>query len=181
MSYDTEWIESHISIRDHSLDADVTGFCSGKHGMDEFLNTEEVSEYHRKRLGKTRLVYWNGDLAAYYTLAPNALTRREYEGDETEYADGLYDKLPEIPARLLGRIAVDEAYQGRGLGGFLVDRILAKTIACSNPFRIVILHAHEDVVGFYEQRGFVLSDIGLNDNRDNKIMFYDLGPIESAE
>jgi hypothetical protein len=27
VSYDTEWIESHISIREHSLNINIIGFC----------------------------------------------------------------------------------------------------------------------------------------------------------
>lgn len=177
MAYDFDEIESAVSIREYPLDSEIHGFDCGKPGMNEFVNGDEVRAFHRRRLGRTRVVDWQGKLAAYFTLAPNALTRDEYEGEETEYAERLYDKLPEIPARLLGRIAVDERFQGRGLGGFLVDRILAETLRADDAFRIVLLHAHQDVVGFYEGLGFVLSEIGLNSNRENKIMFFDLGPI----
>lgn len=177
MDYDLASIRDRISVERLTLDTSVTDFSCGKESLDEFVNTEEAREFHRRRLGRTRLVFWEGDLAAYYTLAPNALTDGEYDGTETEHAQQLHEKYVEIPAQLLGRLAVDEEYTGRGLGQFLVERTIAETIRCESPFRVVLLHAQPDVIEFYEQYGFVLSDVPRNEDKHNKIMFYDLGPV----
>lgn len=179
MSYDFEELDSRVDIEEYSLDSSVPAFDCGKEGMNEFINTAEVRVFHRERLGKTRLVYLDGEFAAYFTLAPSALTRDDYTGDETEHVDDLYGKLPSIPARLLGRIAVDQDYQGEGLGAYLLDHTIALTRTNEKShFRVILLHAHEDVIGFYEDHGFVLSQVERNSNRDNKIMFMDIGPIE---
>ena len=177
MTDDTESIQQRVSIEPLDLDSQVSEFQCGKESLDEFINTEQAWTFHKRRLGRTKLVYWEEDLAGYYTLAPNALTDDEYVGEETEHAEKLHDKHIQIPAQLLGRLAVDREYQGRGLGSFLLDRIVAETIRCESPFRIILLHAHRDVTEFYEERGFVLSEVPRNSDRDSKIMISDLGPI----
>lgn len=180
MSYDFEDLHARTTIRDYTLDMSIPDFDCGKVGMNDFINTDEVYEFQRQKLGKTRLVYFDGEFAAYFTLAPNALTREEYAGNETEHAEQLYDKLSEIPALLLGRIAVDTEYERQGLGSYLLDHIIGLTRKVERiPFRIILLHAHEDVIGWYEERGFVLSQAGVNEGRENKIMLMDLGPVRS--
>jgi GNAT superfamily N-acetyltransferase len=174
---DTESIRQRVSIEPFDLDSQVSDFRCGKESLDEFINTDQARTFQKLRLGRTKLVHWEGNLAGYYTLAPNTLTDDEYVGEETEYAEKLHDKHIQIPAQLLGRLAVDQEYQGRGLGSFLLDRIIAETIRCESPFRVILLHAHRDVTGFYEERGFVLSEVPRNSDRDNKIMISDLGPI----
>lgn len=178
MSYDFEDIHARTTIEDYTLDTTIPQFDCGKEGMNDFINTEEVYEFQRQKLGNTRLVYYDDELAAYFTLAPNALTRQEYAGDETKHSGELYDKLGEIPAMLLGKIAVDKEYKGEGLGSYVLDHIIGLSRKAKDvPFRIVLLHAHDDVIDWYEDRGFVLSQAGMNENRENKIMFMDLEPV----
>lgn len=178
MSYEFDELNARTTIEDYTLDTSIPDFDCGKEGMNDFINTDEVYEFQRRKLGKTRLVYYDGEFAAYFTLAPNVLTRAEYSGDETEHAGNLYEKLGEIPARLLGRLAVDNEYKGQDIGSYILDHIIGLTLKTEEvPFRIILLHAHEDVIGWYEDRGFVLSQTQENEHRENKIMLMDLGPV----
>jgi len=54
--------------------------------------------------------------------------------------------------------------------------IIAETLELDSeiPFRFLVLHAHEDVVGFYTQFGFVESNSGKDNSWEHTIMFLDL-------
>lgn len=159
---------------DHAIE----NFDCGKEDLNEFINSEEAELYQRKRLGVTTLVYYSGQLAAYYTIAPTALNRSEYTGDEHPAADELHDKLPSIPSLLLGRFAVQKDSQGIGLGQLLVEYVIAWALERRDLlFRVIVLHARDEITGFYEECCFVLSESRKNKNRNQKIMYYVLDPL----
>ena len=71
------------------------------------------------------------------------------------------DRLPRfpIPGVLLAQLAVDRRVQGQGLGRFLFDEALGKTLTLSSvgpvAFRLFVADAiNEEATGFYERRGF---------------------------
>jgi len=67
--------------------------------------------------------------------------------------------LPDqVPLLLIGRLAVDAAFQGQGLGSALLADALRRCAAASAiaGARGVITHAiDDDAVGFYRRRGFI--------------------------
>lgn len=70
-------------------------------------------------------------------------------------------KLPNypIPAILLGRLAVDTRFQGRGLGKILVADAIKKVITAQESVGIHVLVVDartEDLIHFYENLGFKL-------------------------
>jgi GNAT superfamily N-acetyltransferase len=72
--------------------------------------------------------------------------------------------LPEqVPLLLIGRLAVDAEWRGRGVGSALLVDALRRCLAASEiaGARGVIAHAIDDkAVAFYEQHGFVRSPLG---------------------
>jgi GNAT superfamily N-acetyltransferase len=67
-----------------------------------------------------------------------------------------------VPVMVLGRLAVDRAYQARGLGaGLLRDGILRTLQAAElGGIRAMLVHAiSEEARRFYERHGFVGSPI----------------------
>ncbi|MHB8296699.1 MAG: GNAT family N-acetyltransferase [Acidimicrobiales bacterium] len=69
----------------------------------------------------------------------------------------------EIPAILLGRMAVDHKHQGHGLGAALLKHFIAKAAQVSGPVgvRLLLVHAKDaEAQGFYRHYGFVESPIG---------------------
>lgn len=69
----------------------------------------------------------------------------------------------EVPLLLIGRLAVDAAWQGRGVGSALLRDALRRCLAASDiaGARGVVAHAiDEAAVGFYERHGFVRSPLG---------------------
>jgi GNAT superfamily N-acetyltransferase len=72
--------------------------------------------------------------------------------------------MPEqVPLLLIGRLAVDAEWRGRGLGSALLTDALKRCLAASEiaGARGVVAHAIDDeAVAFYERHGFVRSPLG---------------------
>jgi GNAT superfamily N-acetyltransferase len=80
----------------------------------------------------------------------------------------------QVPLLLIGRLAVDAQWRGRGLGSALLADALRRCLAASEiaGVRGIVAHAiDETAVGFYERHGFILSPLG------ERVM---LMPIETA-
>jgi GNAT superfamily N-acetyltransferase len=68
-----------------------------------------------------------------------------------------------VPLLLIGRLAVDAQWQGRGLGSALLADALLRCAAASEiaGIRGVIAHTLDDTaVEFYERDGFIRSPLG---------------------
>ncbi|PIW25672.1 MAG: GNAT family N-acetyltransferase [Rhodospirillales bacterium CG15_BIG_FIL_POST_REV_8_21_14_020_66_15] len=69
----------------------------------------------------------------------------------------------EVPFLLIGRLAVDAAWRGKGVGTALLTEALGRALNVSDiaGLRGVIAHAiDEAAVDFYQRHGFVLSPLG---------------------
>ena len=69
----------------------------------------------------------------------------------------------EIPLLLIGRLAIDAAYQGRGLGTDLLIEALRRCLVAAETAgaRGIITHAIDDAaMAFYERHGFVRCPLG---------------------
>jgi len=80
----------------------------------------------------------------------------------------------QVPLLLIGRLAVDQHYQGKGLGGDLLSDGVRRCLEVSEiaGVRAIITHAiDEDAIRFYQHHGFVRCPLG------DRVM---LLPIEAA-
>jgi GNAT superfamily N-acetyltransferase len=67
-----------------------------------------------------------------------------------------------IPFMVLGRLAVDQAWQGKGLGMALLWDAVLRTLQAAEiaGIRAILVHAlHEKAASFYRHAGFVPSPI----------------------
>jgi len=72
------------------------------------------------------------------------------------------DQPADLPAILLGRMAVDSRHQGNGLGAAMLKHFMTKAIEVSEivGVRLVLVHAKdEQAKDFYRHHGFVESPI----------------------
>lgn len=95
-------------------------------------------------------------VVGYYTLAAGAVGHIGTPGR-------IRRNMPDpIPVMLLGRLAVDTAFQGRSIGaGMLIDAILRTVQAAEIAgVRALLVHAiSESAKRFYERFGFVPSPV----------------------
>lgn len=105
---------------------------------------------------RTYVVAQSGKVIAYYSLASGALALYEAPGS-------LKRNMPDpIPMAILGRLAVDQSWQGRGLGVALLRDAVERTQAASEILGIrgLLVHALSDQAkAFYEHYGFVASPV----------------------
>jgi len=141
-------------------DHDVSRFRNGKHpSLDDWLRERALaSEGLSARTYVVCAAEAPKRVVGYYAIStameqrialPSAKLRRG---------------LPEqIPLLLIGRLAVDQEFQGMGLGTDLLSDALRRSLAASEiaGVRAVVAHAiDDDAVHFYQRHGFVFSPLG---------------------
>lgn len=134
-------------------DHDVSGFACGHESLDEWLKRRAL---HNQSAGASRTyVVTDGDrVVAYYALASGALA--------TSAATGKVRRnMPDpIPMAILGRLAIDQAYQGKGLGRALFRDAALRVLSAAETIGIrgLLVHAISDeAVAFYQALGLTAS------------------------
>lgn len=132
---------------------DRTNFCSGSESLDRYLR--ERANQDLKRYVATPFVLYDLDakqIAGYYTLAATGI---QFE-DLPEAVRKKLPRYPIVPAILLGRLAVDERYQGQGLGAFLLADALRRSLMNEIAAMAVVVDAKDETArAFYEYHSFV--------------------------
>ncbi len=132
---------------------DRTGFTSGSEALDDFLRAR-VMQYEKRRLGKTFVATPIGGtrVIGYVTLAAGAVAFENLPGDAAR-------KLPAhpVPVVLLARLAVDIAFQGRGIGKGLLLEALERAVGLSDKlgvWAVEVVAIDAAAVAFYRKYGF---------------------------
>lgn len=133
----------------HQLDA----FESGETSLDDWLKRRALKN-HRNGASKTFVLNHDDRVIAYYSLAVGSAANNTAPGN-------IRRNMPnQIPVMLLGRLAVDQHWQGQGLGkGLLKDAVL-RTLKVANHAGVKALMVHalsESVKHFYKRHGFIVS------------------------
>ena len=133
---------------------DRTGFSCGVAALDRYLHTQ-ASQDIAKHVAVCFLLTPEGrTIAGYYTLSQYSVDLLELP---TEFAERL-PKYPEVPATLLGRLAVSENYRGPRLGEFLLLDALHRSWEQSTRIAsaaIVVDAKDESAQSFYEHFDFI--------------------------
>ena len=131
----------------------VEGFSCGVQALDEWL-ARRAWNNQQTGVSRTYVVAANGQVAGYYCLASGAMALNEAPG-------GIRRNVPDpIPMAILGRLAVDRSWQGRGLGTALLRDAVERTQAASVLIGIrgLLVHALSPAAAaFYARYGFVAS------------------------
>jgi ribosomal protein S18 acetylase RimI-like enzyme len=136
------------------LDAahDRAAFDCNSEPLNRYLR-EQVTQDVRRRMTACFVALADGNhIAGYYTLASASLLL-------ADLPDSIGKKLPRyptIPAVRMGRLAVDQAYKGQGLGGALLadalDRVTRSEVAAH---ALMVDAKNETAAAFYRYHGFV--------------------------
>lgn len=149
---------------------DVSGFDCGVPALDDWLKRRALQN-ESSRASRTFVVVASERVVGYYALATGAIVQAAATGRVRR-------NMPEpIPVMVLGRLAVDRAYQGAGLGSALLKDALLRTLAAAElaGIRAVLLHAiSEDARRFYLGHGFAPSPL------DPMTLMISLADVEKA-
>ena len=128
-----------------------------------------------QRIAAVRVLYDGEEkrIAGYYTLSAVVVERGELPSRTTHRVA----KYRVYPATLIGRLAVDHAYQGQRLGGKLLSDTLARALETAQEvasFAVITDAKNEAARAFYEHYGFQRLPAEQHDHR----LFLPMGTIE---
>jgi ribosomal protein S18 acetylase RimI-like enzyme len=128
-----------------------TGFSSGVEPLDRYFR-ELVTQDIKRRLSNCFVALDAvGVVAGYYIFAAASLPLTELSADEKH-------RLPRyalLPAGLIGRLAVDQKYQGQQLGSALIMDAAARAARAESAIFALIVDAKNDsAITFYQRHGF---------------------------
>lgn len=140
-----------VEIVAYSKSYDRSGFGCGKPDLDDWLKTK-ASQQEKANNTRTFLAVQGSDVIGYY-----ATTAYRLGLDEAAEMYGVGRRAYPIPAVLLARLAVDQRWQGSGLGARLLMHALIEIARASRSvgFEVVVVHAIDsEAVTFYAKAGF---------------------------
>ena len=129
---------------------DISQFGSGISGIDAWLRSR--AQLNESKGGARTYVVCDGDrVVGFYSLAASAV-------EKNRLSSRVGRAMPEpVSAILLGQLAVDARYQGKGLGAGLLADAARRSLAAADVIgaRAVVVHAlDEGAKSFYERFGF---------------------------
>ncbi|MFO1211075.1 MAG: GNAT family N-acetyltransferase [Amaricoccus sp.] len=130
---------------------DVSSFTCGKPTLDHWLKTRALSN-QEKGFTAVLVVHEAGRVVGYYGLAPTAivpsiLPRSVRTGQPPD----------PVPCLLLGQLATDVGWAGRGIGTALVKHALERCVQAAALVggRALMVNAIDDeAAAFWRRRGF---------------------------
>jgi ribosomal protein S18 acetylase RimI-like enzyme len=131
---------------------DRTAFRSGSPPLDDYFR-RQVTQDIRRRVTACFVAIANDErIAGFYTLASASIQLSELP---LAMAKRL-PRYPSVPAVRMGRLAVDQAFQGQGLGGALLADAIARCARSDiAAFSLLVEAKNEAAVAFYQHHGFI--------------------------
>ncbi len=131
-------------------------FSCGDDALDRYFRSQ-ASQDVRKRVAAAFVLVSKEDgkpAAGFYTLSATVIRL----SDLPEKTAKKLPKYPNMPATLLGRLAVDMRYRGQGLGEFLLMDALHRSLSQSREIgsvAVVVDAKNEQAQCFYRLYGFI--------------------------
>jgi len=136
------------------LDAahDRTAFNSDSAPLNRYLR-EQVTQDVRRRVAACFVALADGQrIAGYYTLASASLLLADLPASTSKKLP----RYPTVPAVRMGRLAVDQAFKGQGLGGaLLADALNRATRSEIAAYALTVDAKDKSAADFYRHHGFI--------------------------
>ncbi len=132
-------------------------FTCGIPLLDNYLHTQAKQDVKRKLAACFILADADNRVKGYYTLSSAVIPR-------AILPENIIKKLPpsymDLPATLMGRLAIDQGYKRQGLGALLLIDALKRSFDTSvssvGSMAIIVDPIDQGAVNFYTKYGFTL-------------------------
>ena len=131
---------------------DRSTFTSGEARLDIYFQTQ-VTQDIRRRIASCFVAVdaATNQVAAYYTIASASISTPDLPPEDAKRLP----RYPTMPAVRIGRLAVDQHYQGRGLGkALLADSAIKAMTAAPASYALLVDAKNDQAVTFYKYHGF---------------------------
>lgn len=127
-------------------------FRCGEEALDWYFQTQATQDIRRRVANCFVAVeIATGQVAAFYTMSAASIAFVDLPPEESKRLP----RYPTLPAVRIGRLAVDERFQGRGLGEALLMNAVERTIrADAAAFTLLVEAKNDRAVAFYRRYGF---------------------------
>ncbi|RIV77921.1 GNAT family N-acetyltransferase [Pelagerythrobacter aerophilus] len=133
---------------------DVSVFSCGKPSLDHWLQVRALSN-QEKGFTAVMVVHEDGRVIGYYGLAPTSIVPAQLPRSIRT------GQPPDpVPCLLLGQLATDESWTGKGIGTGLLKHALQRCVTAASLIggRALVVNAlDEDAAAFWKRRGFMPS------------------------
>jgi GNAT superfamily N-acetyltransferase len=134
---------------------DLSQFQCGEPELDDWLRRRALSN-EEHGASRTYVVCAGLRVVGYYALAAGAVAHRDAPGRVKR-------NMPNpVPVMVIGRLAIDLSFQGRGIGSALLRDAVLRTAQAAKiaGIRAILVHAISDSAKrFYERCGFIPSPV----------------------
>ena len=134
-------------------DHDLTQFSCGEPSLDSWLRNRALQN-EKSGASRSYVVCAGSCVVGYYALAAGAVAH-------TEATSRAKRNMPDpVPVILIGRLAIDSRFQGRGIGADLLRDAVLRTLQAAEIAGIRAILVSAISVGakrFYEKYGFIAS------------------------
>lgn len=174
--------DAKLEVRIRRLEArdDRTVFRSGNIDLDRYFQRYAGQNQFRHHIGTTYVAVQGAQIVGFVTVSSGEMVAEKL-------AKSLRRRLPAYPLPILrlARLAVDERFQGHGIGRLLLRAMLGLALEMRERVGCigVVVDAKPDAVTFYSSLGFKPIDLtsgGLGDRPEPIAMFLPIGPIAAA-
>lgn len=150
MSFPAEFVTApQPLLRTH----DTASFDCGEATLNDWLRRNALKN-EQGGASRTYVVCVDARVIGYYALAAGAIANENAPGR-------MRRNMPDpIPVMVLGRLAVDLRYSGRGIASGLLRDAVIRTLQAAEiaGIRAILVHAlSQNAKRFYERRGFAPS------------------------
>jgi GNAT superfamily N-acetyltransferase len=129
-------LKEPVSLQPHH---DRAGFDCGAPGLNEWLRRRALKN-QENRGSRTFVVCEGNTVVGYFCLAAGSVLH-------VSVTPRARRNMPDpIPVMVLGRLAVDKRWQGRGIGAAMLREAVLRTLAASEHagLRAILVHAKDD-------------------------------------
>lgn len=131
---------------------DRTRFKSGSEALDHYFHHHVHQDSRRRVTACFIALTGDSQIAGFYTLASASL----FFGDLSLELQKKLPRYPTVPALRLDRLAVDQAFQGQGLGAALLADVLARSLKSDMAAYAMVIDAKDETAAtFYQHHGFI--------------------------